>query len=73
MKKHWKIVAIIDGIALVLLFALMVWFNSSSAYGVAALTDLGGFVVCFVLFQIALVLMLILGIAALITTLKKRK
>lgn len=72
MKTKWKLVALVDVVVLIVSFALMVWFNCSPAYGVAALTDLGGFVVCFAVFQAALILLIVLGIAALIARWKKK-
>lgn len=72
MKKGWKITAVVDGIALVILLGLMAWLNNSPASGPAALTDVGWFVVCFGVFQVGLVLLLILGIVALVKTIRKK-
>ena len=67
MKRWCKIGLIVDAVALVVLFALMLWFNGSTAHGVAALSDLGGFVVSLALFGAALLTLVILGIVAFVT------
>lgn len=73
MKKPWKIAVIIDGVTAAVLFFLMWMFNSNNAHGVAAMTAVGGFAVTFVLFQIALAVMIVLLIVAAVRWLKNRK
>ncbi len=67
MKRWCKIGLIVDAVVLAVLFALMLWLNGSTAHGVTALSNLGGFVVCLALFGVAAVALVALGIVAFVT------
>ena len=73
MKTRWKILGAVDIVALILLFWRMAVINGRADYGAAALENVGQFTVCFILFQIALILGLILVATAIVTIIKKRK
>lgn len=73
MKKPWTVAVCIDGVAAAVLFFLMWMFNSSDTHGVAAMTAVGGFAVTFVLFQLALAVLITLLTVAAVKWFKNRK
>ncbi len=66
MKKGWIMAFIADGILLAVLFAGMMLFNNRASVGMAALGDMGRFVVCFAAFQAALIALLIMIVIVLV-------
>ena len=72
-RNKLRIFAVIDGILLLILFALMYWFNNSGAYGHEAMTNAAYFMVCYVLFQICLAILAVLGIIRLVRYLRGKK
>ena len=70
--KKIRLFAIIDGILLLILFAAMFFLNNSEAYGHEAMTHAAYFLVCYVLFQICLAVMAVLGIIRLVRWIRCR-
>lgn len=71
--KKLRIFAIVDGILLLILFTLMYWFNNSGARGHEAMTNAAYFIVCYILFQICLAILVVLGIIWIIRYIRGRK
>ncbi len=67
MKRSLKIALLVDAVVLVVLIAITVWLNNREVYGLAALTNLGRFVVCYSLSGAALAVLIVLIVVAMLT------
>ncbi len=73
MKRLRTILAVIDGVMLAVSFCFMVRLNAQSAHGAEALTDMGRFVVWYLVFQAALVTAIALAVWALILYIHRKR
>ena len=73
MNNKLHLILKIDLFCAILLLITMVWIEFQPTYGLAALTGVGQFALCFLLFIVTIIILVVIGLIYLIQFLRKRK
>ena len=73
MNKKLRFILKLDIFCAVILFLMMIWIEHKDAYGMAAMTSLGQFIVCLLLFVLTIIVLVVIAIVQLVKYMKKRR